>query len=54
MVFVFLPRFSRKARTVVRRRRDGISTPVDYFRHPSHRASVPHGDHRPPVVHGTT
>jgi pyruvate/2-oxoglutarate dehydrogenase complex dihydrolipoamide dehydrogenase (E3) component len=31
----------------VRRRRDGISTPVEHFRHPSHRASVPHGDRRP-------
>jgi hypothetical protein len=51
--------YTHSARTVCRfitqrRRRDGISTPVDYFRHPSHRASVPHGDRKPPIVHGTT
>jgi transposase len=51
--------YTHSSRTVCRfitqrRRRDGISTPVDYFRHPSHRASVPHGDRKPPIVHGTT
>jgi hypothetical protein len=32
---------------------DGRSTPVEHFRHASHRAPVPHGDGRPPIVHGT-
>jgi len=42
-----------RCHTVVRRRRVGISTLSRCFRHPAHRASVPHGARRPPVVRGT-
>jgi len=45
--------FGTPSGTVVRRRRDGISTSGAFFRHPSSRASVPHGARRPPVVRGT-
>jgi hypothetical protein len=38
----------RLVRTGVPRRRDGILTPVEHVRHPSHGAPVPHGDRKLP------